>query len=187
MHPKCWCVENFRKIGDLWGKTIQVEHVFVGVNSITSAKILVRTAIKKRIDTNVKVEWESGECVMWVSEVNESRNYGVLDKQGVVELKNGASEQTIGGVAQWAGFGNAEVVLNVDHNEHMIMGQNLMEKNDADETGLLSGGDAGVEVPIDTQVLSTQGRRMERIEGADAVKKGVNVHEREIQADESLM
>lgn len=120
MHPKCWSFENFRRIGKIWGKTLQVEHEYNGVNSLTSAKILVRTTTKKRIETCVKIEWESGSCDVWVNEFQECEcmveltaagslhreptktfelnDNGVLDK--VVNPRNGLSIQMIGGDAQ---------------------------------------------------------------------------------------
>ncbi|CAO2814079.1 unnamed protein product [Amaranthus hypochondriacus] len=70
VHPKCWGPENFKKIGELWGDTVEVEHEVNGVNSLTSAKILVRTSYMERIDKYVTLSWESGSCTARIFESN---------------------------------------------------------------------------------------------------------------------
>lgn len=46
-----------------------MEHVYNGVNSLTSARIRIRTDKQLKIEGCVKVVWESGSCHVWVSEI----------------------------------------------------------------------------------------------------------------------
>ncbi|CAO2834922.1 unnamed protein product, partial [Amaranthus hypochondriacus] len=41
VNPLCWSLDNFEKIGELWGTTLHVDNDFYGVNSLTVAKILI--------------------------------------------------------------------------------------------------------------------------------------------------
>lgn len=69
LHPKCWSFENFKMIGEKWGKTLHVDHEFNGVNNITCAKILVQTNTLHRIEECVRIEWQSGSCNVWVKDI----------------------------------------------------------------------------------------------------------------------
>ncbi|CAO2817717.1 unnamed protein product [Amaranthus hypochondriacus] len=68
LNPKCWSMENIKKIGDIWGKTI--------FHSLTSAKVLVQTKIKHKIETTVQFVWESGSGEVLVKEVQECECWG---------------------------------------------------------------------------------------------------------------
>lgn len=85
VHPTCWGSENFKKIGGLWGETIEVEHRINGVNSLTSAKILVRTTYMKKIDTCVTLSWESGSCDMRIYEIQISSKELPVDSLAPIE------------------------------------------------------------------------------------------------------
>ncbi|CAO2830972.1 unnamed protein product [Amaranthus hypochondriacus] len=69
LHPVCWSLENFKKLGEIWGESLKVDHEYNGVNSLTCAKVLVRTRAIEKIQECVKLEWDSGSCVVWVKEV----------------------------------------------------------------------------------------------------------------------
>lgn len=45
-----------------------MEHNFNGINSLTSAKILVETKRMNRIEECIKIQWQTGSCWMWVKE-----------------------------------------------------------------------------------------------------------------------
>lgn len=53
IHPTCWGFDTFKKIGNLWGDIVKMEHVMNGVRSLSSAKILIRTKHMKKIETDV--------------------------------------------------------------------------------------------------------------------------------------
>ncbi|CAO2826296.1 unnamed protein product [Amaranthus hypochondriacus] len=69
LNPKCWDYEPFSRIGSFWGEVVRVKHERNGLNSITSAKVLIRTSNHSRIEACVKVVWELGSCVVWVKEL----------------------------------------------------------------------------------------------------------------------
>ncbi|CAO2837655.1 unnamed protein product [Amaranthus hypochondriacus] len=69
MNPYLWSFDKFRRIGELWGKTLRVQHEYNGLVSLTSAKILIKTTTLKRIESRVKLEWTSGSCEVWVNEL----------------------------------------------------------------------------------------------------------------------
>lgn len=79
LHPYYWSHENLRKIGDLWGKTIDVVDVFHGIHSISSAKILVLTKTMRKIEK--KVTHEHGD--IWVREIEHCAcmDYGPLEDE----------------------------------------------------------------------------------------------------------
>lgn len=68
LHPKCWCFENFKTIGEKWGRVLQVDHDYNGVNSLTFARILTRTKVQNKIEACIRIEWDSGCCDVWVKE-----------------------------------------------------------------------------------------------------------------------
>ncbi|CAO2832810.1 unnamed protein product [Amaranthus hypochondriacus] len=69
LHPKCWSFENFMKIGERWGKTLKINDVDNGVNSLTTARLLVRTKAQRRIEECIRLEWQSGSCDVWITEI----------------------------------------------------------------------------------------------------------------------
>ncbi|CAO2827672.1 unnamed protein product [Amaranthus hypochondriacus] len=56
-------------IGRSWGTVLEVENVYNGMNSITAARLLVKTELMSKIQGRVEVEWEHGACVVWVDEI----------------------------------------------------------------------------------------------------------------------
>lgn len=71
LNPLCYSHENLMSIGDKWGKTLKVDNVFNGVDSLTSAKLMVRTTIQQKIEEEVKVVWHNGSCVVWIREMSK--------------------------------------------------------------------------------------------------------------------
>ncbi|CAO2813958.1 unnamed protein product [Amaranthus hypochondriacus] len=69
LNPICWCEETFRAIGDKWGKTIFVDKEYEGLHSITSARILIRTSVMRRIEEKIMVHWDDGMCELWINEI----------------------------------------------------------------------------------------------------------------------
>ncbi|CAO2834577.1 unnamed protein product [Amaranthus hypochondriacus] len=69
IHPKCWGFENFMKIGERWGKTLRVDHIINGINSLTTARMLIRTNIQRRIEECIRLKWQSGSCEVWINEI----------------------------------------------------------------------------------------------------------------------
>ncbi|CAO2821002.1 unnamed protein product [Amaranthus hypochondriacus] len=67
--PMCWSPENYRAIGEKWGKVICIEHEREGMTCLTYARILVATTIQQRIEACIRMEWESGKGDVWVREV----------------------------------------------------------------------------------------------------------------------
>lgn len=70
LHPKCWSFENYKAIGEKWGKVVHIDHEKEGMVCLTFARILVQTNMQQRIDECIKVEWEGGVCEVWVKEVD---------------------------------------------------------------------------------------------------------------------
>lgn len=55
LHPKVWSFENIKTIGEKWGRVVQVDHEDNGVNSLTFARILIRTKAQKRIEACIRL------------------------------------------------------------------------------------------------------------------------------------
>lgn len=68
-HPNCWSIENFKKLGEKWGRLLYVDHDYYGVNSLTVAKLLVQTRAQSKIEECVRLDWGSDSCDVWVMEV----------------------------------------------------------------------------------------------------------------------
>ena len=75
IHPKCWSVENIRKIGEKWGPVIHIDNKIENLRSITNARMLVRTKAQNKIDDRIRLIFEHGSCDVWVKEccVNEEK------------------------------------------------------------------------------------------------------------------
>ncbi|CAO2830673.1 unnamed protein product [Amaranthus hypochondriacus] len=69
--PMCCSEDNFQKIGEVWGKVIRVVAVFNGINSLTSARLLVETTVMHRIEERINVKWETGSSTVWVNEIEK--------------------------------------------------------------------------------------------------------------------
>ncbi|CAO2816026.1 unnamed protein product [Amaranthus hypochondriacus] len=94
LHPKCWSFENIKMIGEKWGSVLHVDHEDNGVNNLTFARLLVRTKTQSRIDTNIRIEWESGACEVWVKETRicECKNLGELQLSGMEQYETEGME-----------------------------------------------------------------------------------------------
>ncbi|CAO2813940.1 unnamed protein product [Amaranthus hypochondriacus] len=68
IHPKYWNTENIIKIGELWGNVLHMDNVAKGVNSLTYARLMVRTKTKFRVDTCINLACGSESCEVWVIE-----------------------------------------------------------------------------------------------------------------------
>ncbi|CAO2827764.1 unnamed protein product [Amaranthus hypochondriacus] len=55
-HPKCWSYDNFMKLGEKWGKTLKVKYVENDVNSLTTATLLIRTNVQRRIEECIRLD-----------------------------------------------------------------------------------------------------------------------------------
>lgn len=62
LHPKCSSLDNIKKIGERWGPILCVEKDVNGVESLTSARLLVRTNAQNKIDARVRITFDSGLC-----------------------------------------------------------------------------------------------------------------------------
>ncbi|CAO2817620.1 unnamed protein product [Amaranthus hypochondriacus] len=76
INPKVWCLEYIQEIGEQWGKTIHIDHDFYGVNCLTNAKMMIETTVMKKIDEQIRLEWNGGFCDVWVREVAECQCKG---------------------------------------------------------------------------------------------------------------
>ncbi|CAO2840861.1 unnamed protein product [Amaranthus hypochondriacus] len=73
IHPKWWSYENTVKLGQLWGQVLKVEEEVHGVNSLTAARLLLKTKIKRKFDEEVRVEWGSNCGTVYVKELPSCR------------------------------------------------------------------------------------------------------------------
>lgn len=94
IHPKWWSYENMKRLGERWGRVVRVDPVVDGINSLTCARILIKTKAHKRIEECVKVEWESGSCMVSVSEVCncKCKNGNMLQSKEYGDDDGGTSE-----------------------------------------------------------------------------------------------
>lgn len=72
-------------IGEKWGRVLNIDHDDEGMNSLTFARILVRTKIQISIDAHIKMEWETGSCVVWVK---ETRSWKSKNMEGATQGSN---------------------------------------------------------------------------------------------------
>lgn len=68
INPKYWNTENIMKIGELWGNVLYMDNIAKGVNSLTYARLLVRTNAKFRVDTCINLACGTDFCDVWVIE-----------------------------------------------------------------------------------------------------------------------
>ncbi|CAO2825319.1 unnamed protein product [Amaranthus hypochondriacus] len=76
LDPRCWSEGNLKIIGQKWGTVIRIENGYNGLNSITAARLLVKTEHLNKIHGSVEVEWVNGSYTVWVEEIfkNEGMN-----------------------------------------------------------------------------------------------------------------
>lgn len=70
VNPKCWSIENFEKICAKWGLLLYIDHDYLGMNSLTIARMLIQTKQQARIEECVNLKWGSGLCDLWVKEMD---------------------------------------------------------------------------------------------------------------------
>ena len=68
MHPLCCSKENLKIIGELWGPVLHIDNKVQGIESITGARILIRTKAQNKIDNRIRLLYEHGSCDVWVKE-----------------------------------------------------------------------------------------------------------------------
>ncbi|CAO2822703.1 unnamed protein product [Amaranthus hypochondriacus] len=73
IHPEWWSYENTVKIGELWGQVLKVEEEIHGVNSLTAARLLLKTKISRKLDEKVGVEWGSNLGTVFIRESSTCR------------------------------------------------------------------------------------------------------------------
>ncbi|CAO2824985.1 unnamed protein product [Amaranthus hypochondriacus] len=110
LDPRCWSHENLLKIGRLWGDVLRVDHGCNGLNSITSARMLISTAYPNKIEKKVNIEWELGTFTVWVNEchvcncmeimenVSESDCQEDQERQSLMDGSKGAAVEQLVGV-----------------------------------------------------------------------------------------
>ena len=109
IHPLLWSEENVKLIGQKWGEVIHIENHLQGVDTITRARIQVRTKAQNRIDNRIRFFSNHVSCEVWVKEVygndggsrhkpiNMTQTHANIDgKQYEVISKRGQSIQPIG-------------------------------------------------------------------------------------------
>ena len=72
IHPLCCSKENLKTIGELWGPVIHIEKQVQGIESITGARLLIRTKAQNKIDNRIKLLYDHGSCDVWVKEYQGS-------------------------------------------------------------------------------------------------------------------
>ena len=50
IHPLCWSMENLKLIGEKWGPVLHIDNKMQGVDSISRARVLLRTKTQNKID-----------------------------------------------------------------------------------------------------------------------------------------
>ncbi|CAO2814203.1 unnamed protein product [Amaranthus hypochondriacus] len=73
IHPKWWSYENTVKLGEVWGQVLNVEEEVLGVNSLTAARLLLKTKINHKLDEEVRVQWGSNFGTVYVREIPSCR------------------------------------------------------------------------------------------------------------------
>ena len=68
IHPKCWTMENVRKIGEKWGTVICIDNRVESLCSLTYARVLVRTKAQNKIDARIRLLFDYESCDVWVKE-----------------------------------------------------------------------------------------------------------------------
>ena len=68
IHPLCCSKENLKLIGELWGPVLHIENKVQGIESITGARIRIRTKAQNKIDNRIRLVYDHGSCDVWVKE-----------------------------------------------------------------------------------------------------------------------
>ncbi|CAO2825219.1 unnamed protein product [Amaranthus hypochondriacus] len=108
IHPKCWSIENLKKISAKWGLLLYIDHNFMGFNSITNARLLIQTKEQNRIDECINLVWESGSCELWIKEVDCCEDQKVCE---IISRRNKEYVESEPDVEEDRPFLNRELVL----------------------------------------------------------------------------
>ena len=73
--PKCWSLENVKKIGEQWGPVICLDHEIESMRSLTHARMLVWTKAQNKIDARVRIFSDHGGFDVWVKETHQCSCY----------------------------------------------------------------------------------------------------------------
>ena len=85
LHPLCWSKDNLKLIGEKWGHVMHIENKVQGIDSVTSARILLRTKAQNRIENRIKLFSEHSTCDVWVKELYGNRGLsGAYEKEDMV-------------------------------------------------------------------------------------------------------
>ena len=83
VHPLCCTNETLKTIGEVWGPVLQIERNIQGIETITGARILIRTKAQNKIDNRIRLVFDHGSCDVWVKE-----SYGSCINNCAEERKN---------------------------------------------------------------------------------------------------
>lgn len=133
LHPHCSDLDNFRLFGEKWGEVMHIDNVFHGLNSLTSARMLIQTKKQKIIDECVKIEWGNGSCVVWVHEIDsldvkKPENFVNLDlgKKNrksceLLEVENGIQEHDMENANQAMVKNNEKDGQHMENDEDLVV------------------------------------------------------------------
>ncbi|CAO2841234.1 unnamed protein product [Amaranthus hypochondriacus] len=145
--PTCCSKDNFGKIGEIWGKPLKVDAGFLGLHSLTSAKILIETKHMQRIEDSIEAMWTKGSTRVWVSELHHNdvmaMDYGEEDD---AELEDDED--------QLACMGNDEYddgEVRAEEDTLIQQGEDMVEEGVQEETQAMQA----LTVLDNTQVVST--------------------------------
>ena len=74
-------MDNVRKIGGKWGPVLSIDNRVDDVCSLTYARMLVRTKVQNKIDVTIRLQFDDGNCDVWIKECAWRR-----EKQNKTEL-----------------------------------------------------------------------------------------------------
>ena len=82
IHPRCWSMDNVRKIGEKWGPVLSIDNKVDDVCSLTYARMLVRTKAQNKVDARIRLQYENSSYDVWIKECvwyKERQNRTVMD------------------------------------------------------------------------------------------------------------
>ncbi|CAO2820332.1 unnamed protein product [Amaranthus hypochondriacus] len=72
LHPKCWSIENIKKIGERWGPVVYIDQELNCIPCLTHARMLVRTKVQNKIEARIRISFEHGSRDVWIKECSPS-------------------------------------------------------------------------------------------------------------------
>lgn len=79
LHPKCWSYENYKAIGEKWGKVLHIDHEREGIVCLTFARILVKTKTQHKIDACIGMEWGPGNVTCGLEKWTVTKYIRLID------------------------------------------------------------------------------------------------------------